>query len=75
VLEQAQREVWPAENPQAINDQRVVFMEHNFFDTNPVEGADVYWLRYILYVCPVGRRPLSSSCVTLLLTAQARLVG
>ncbi|KAL1962454.1 hypothetical protein VTN77DRAFT_9655 [Rasamsonia byssochlamydoides] len=24
-------------------------MTHNFFDQNPVEGADVYWLRYILH--------------------------
>jgi hypothetical protein len=48
VLAQAQREIWPRENPQALNNGRVKFLEHNFFDPNPVVGADIYWLRYIL---------------------------
>jgi hypothetical protein len=25
-------------------------MQHDFFDANPIRGADVYWLRYIMYV-------------------------
>ncbi|KAF4229636.1 hypothetical protein CNMCM6457_006269 [Aspergillus fumigatiaffinis] len=49
VLAQAQREIWPRENPQALNNDRVKFLEHNFFDPNPVVGADIYWLRYILH--------------------------
>jgi hypothetical protein len=48
VLAQARREIWPRENPQALNNGRVKFLEHNFFDPNPVVGADIYWLRYIL---------------------------
>ncbi|KAJ5892735.1 hypothetical protein N7504_009426 [Penicillium tannophilum] len=49
VLAQAQREIWPLENPQALNTGRVKFLEHDFFNLNPVTGADVYWLRYILH--------------------------
>ena len=48
VLKQAQEEVWPKENPEALKQGRVRFMEHDFFEKNPVQGADVYWLRYIL---------------------------
>lgn len=50
VIQQAMESVWPKENPAALRDQRVQFMEHSFFDKNPVEGADVYYLRYVLYV-------------------------
>lgn len=49
VLKQGQGEVWPKENPGALKDGRVRFMEHDFFEQNPVEGADVYWLRYIMW--------------------------
>ncbi|KAJ5990773.1 hypothetical protein N7522_010980 [Penicillium canescens] len=48
-LAQAQREIWPQENPQALSNGRVKFLEHNFFNPNPVIGADIYWLRYILH--------------------------
>lgn len=47
-LEQAKREVWPRENPEALSTGRVEFLAHDFFKTNPVVGADIYWLRYIL---------------------------
>lgn len=49
VLEQAEQEVWPKENPKALEEKRVSFMEHDFFKLNPVRNADVYWLRYILH--------------------------
>ncbi|KAL3431736.1 S-adenosyl-L-methionine-dependent methyltransferase [Aspergillus tetrazonus] len=49
VLQQAQEEIWPVEAPEAVADGRVQFMEHNFFQPNPVKGADVYWLRGILH--------------------------
>lgn len=48
VLKQAEGEVWPKENPTALENGRIRFMEHDFFKKNPIEGADVYWLRYIL---------------------------
>ncbi|KAI5814555.1 S-adenosyl-L-methionine-dependent methyltransferase [Pyronema omphalodes] len=48
-VKQGKHDVWPKENPQAIADGRVQFMPHDFFKTNPVKGADVYWLRYILH--------------------------
>lgn len=49
VLQQAEKEVWPKENPEALQAARVRFVPHNFFDANPVPNADVYWLRYILH--------------------------
>ncbi|GFF50688.1 sterigmatocystin 8-O-methyltransferase [Aspergillus udagawae] len=48
-LKQAQSSVWPKENPQALAEGRVSFMTHDFFHENPVKGADVYWLRYIMH--------------------------
>ena len=50
VIEQGRSTVWPKENPAALADGRVEFMEHDFFEPQPVIGADVYWLRYIMYV-------------------------
>ncbi|KAL6231241.1 hypothetical protein BDW75DRAFT_220708, partial [Aspergillus navahoensis] len=49
VLQQAQEEIWPVEGSEAVADGRVQFMEHDFFQPNPVKGADVYWLRGILH--------------------------
>jgi hypothetical protein len=49
VLEQAQTAVWPRENPDALKAGRVQFIPHNFFEPNPVHGADVYWLRYVIH--------------------------
>ena len=50
VLKQAESVVWPKENAAALAEGRVTFMEHDFFNPNPIQGADVYWLRYIMYV-------------------------
>ena len=50
VLQQAKEIVWPKENPSALAEGRVTFVEHDFFQPNPVRDAEVYWLRYILYV-------------------------
>lgn len=47
-LRLAEDRVWPQEHPQALLEGRMKFMEHDFFTANPVHGADVYWLRYIL---------------------------
>lgn len=63
VIQQALESVWPNENPAALKDQRVQFMEHSFFDKNPVEGADVYYLRYVLYVA--GFFPQLKSMLTI----------
>ncbi|KAL2163196.1 hypothetical protein VTH06DRAFT_5252 [Thermothelomyces fergusii] len=49
VLQQAKTELWPRENPEALSSGRVTFQEHDFFNENPVKGADVYWLRYIIH--------------------------
>lgn len=48
VLQQAEQVTWPKDAPAAIAQGRVEFVEHDFFLPNPVHGAEVYWLRYIL---------------------------
>jgi hypothetical protein len=47
-VKQGEQIVWPKENPKALEEKRVTFMPHDFFKKNPVQGADVYWLRYIM---------------------------
>jgi SAM-dependent methyltransferase len=37
------------EVPEDLNNRRVQFMEHDFFEEQPVKGADVYFLRWILH--------------------------
>ena len=49
ILEKA-RGIWGAQNPQALEEKRVEFQPHNFFKQNPRKGADIYFLRYIMYV-------------------------
>lgn len=49
MLKQAEAEIWPRQNPTALKAGRVQFQPHDFFEPNPVEHADVYWLRYILH--------------------------
>ncbi|KAJ5769698.1 hypothetical protein N7520_004257 [Penicillium odoratum] len=49
VVKQGLERVWPKENPSALEAGRVQFLEHSFFNKNPVEGADVYYLRYVLH--------------------------
>ncbi|KAJ5546948.1 hypothetical protein N7494_004533 [Penicillium frequentans] len=49
VVKQGLERFWPKENPSALEAGRVQFLEHSFFNKNPVEGADIYYLRYILH--------------------------
>lgn len=49
MLEQAKTVVWPKESPDAIAEKRVEFCPHDFFEVNPIKGADVYWLRYVMH--------------------------
>jgi hypothetical protein len=48
VIKQGLEQVWPKENPEALNSGRVQFLEHSFFNKNPTEGAEIYFLRYVL---------------------------
>lgn len=41
-------------------DGRVTFMAHDFFDPQPVDGADIYFLRWILHNWP------DDSCIRIL---------
>ncbi|TFY61604.1 hypothetical protein EVJ58_g4421 [Rhodofomes roseus] len=48
VVEQG-RAMWMSRMPRAILDGRVTLQIHDFFREQPVKGADVYFLRYILH--------------------------
>ena len=47
VLDKA-KAVWKAESPGTLERGAVTFVPHDFFKPNPVQGADVYFLRCIL---------------------------
>ncbi|KAF3912593.1 O-demethylpuromycin-O-methyltransferase [Arthrobotrys entomopaga] len=49
IVKKAEMEVWPRENPTALQEGRVDFLKHDFFQENPTKGADIYWMRYILH--------------------------
>ncbi|KAK6336861.1 hypothetical protein TWF718_009650 [Orbilia javanica] len=48
-LRKGETELWPKENPSALQRSRVKFVEHDFFEDNPIKEADIYWLRHILH--------------------------
>ncbi|KAG8911488.1 hypothetical protein FRC00_006407 [Tulasnella sp. 408] len=48
VLEHA-KVFWAERDPKAISEKRVVLQHHDFFQTQPVKGADVYFVRFILH--------------------------
>lgn len=49
VLEKAAY-LWTKEYPESLESRRVTMMPHDFFEANPIKGADVYLFRHILYV-------------------------
>ncbi|KAH9942953.1 S-adenosyl-L-methionine-dependent methyltransferase [Amylocystis lapponica] len=51
VIEQAEV-VWLRELPDAYNSGRVKLMAHDFFKEQPIKGAEVYFMRYILHDWP-----------------------
>ena len=48
VIKQALEQIWPKENPEALDGGKVKFTEHSFFNKNPTEGAEIYHLRFVL---------------------------
>ncbi|CCL98637.1 uncharacterized protein FIBRA_00639 [Fibroporia radiculosa] len=52
--------VWQHELPEAISTQRVQFMPHDFLTEQPVKGANVYLMRYVLHDWP------DEQCITIL---------
>ncbi|EPS43342.1 hypothetical protein H072_2599 [Dactylellina haptotyla CBS 200.50] len=49
VIRKGEGELWPQENPKALQQGRIKFLEHDFFNVNPVKDAEIYWMRYILH--------------------------
>lgn len=48
VLEKA-KSYWKAENPAAVEDGKVEFQVHDFFEEQPIRGASAYVLRHIMH--------------------------
>ncbi|KAJ9634423.1 hypothetical protein H2204_006248 [Knufia peltigerae] len=48
VVEQA-ASVWKERYPKAASQGTAKLMTHDFFQKNPVSGAEIYWLRHILH--------------------------
>jgi hypothetical protein len=42
------RELWHKELPGVLQSGKVELMEHDFFIEQPIKGAEVYLMRYIL---------------------------
>ena len=47
VIQQA-LSVWETRYPSAISEDKVKLSAHDFFKTNAVQGAEVYWLRHVM---------------------------
>lgn len=43
------KKVWRQEYPEAVENDRVLFIVHDFFKENPVNGADAYYMRAIIH--------------------------
>ncbi|KIK53524.1 hypothetical protein GYMLUDRAFT_49298 [Collybiopsis luxurians FD-317 M1] len=48
IIEEAQN-FWNAEMPEALQNHRTLLMKHDFFLEQPIKGAEIYNLRYILH--------------------------
>jgi len=57
---QAENEVWPAQCPEAIAENRIEFKAIDFFNEPPIAGCDVYYLKNILHAFS------TSGCITIL---------
>ena len=49
IIEKVQ-EFWKITYPEALQTGRVQLVPHNFFEEQPIKGADVYFMRFILSV-------------------------
>jgi hypothetical protein len=48
VIKQAEEVIWPQTASDLLHSGRVKFLAHDFFQPNPVHGADIYWMRGVL---------------------------
>ncbi|ETS79069.1 hypothetical protein PFICI_08922 [Pestalotiopsis fici W106-1] len=66
--------VWQSKYPEALNSGQVKLSVHDFFMPNPVQGADVYWLRYILHDWPDNQVATILGNIAKSMTASSRLL-
>ena len=64
---------WKDRYPSALVDGSVKLAAHDFFEKNPVIGAEVYWLRHIMYEVELSSQTSTSDRSQLMLQIQARL--
>ncbi|KAK7046634.1 3-O-methyltransferase 2 [Favolaschia claudopus] len=57
---QAETVLWPAECPEAIEENRIEFKAFDFFVESPIPGCDVYYLKNILHAFS------TQNCITIL---------
>lgn len=50
-------QVWAKEAPEDINSGRVKLTVHDFFNPQPVKGADIYFFRVVMYAAPSSLFP------------------
>ncbi|KAI1380797.1 putative O-methyltransferase [Hypoxylon crocopeplum] len=41
--------MWQKEFPEALESGRMQFVAHDFFKSNPIKRADIYWMRHVLH--------------------------
>lgn len=71
VLQKA-RSYWKAQNPAAVDEGKVEFHVHDFFQEQPIKGASAYFLRHIVHEQVLDPYVLGFSSLTSL---DAQLVG
>ncbi|KAK6193174.1 hypothetical protein LQW54_012727 [Pestalotiopsis sp. IQ-011] len=73
VIEQA-ASAWAFKHPDALASGQVQLSAHDFFAPNPVRGAEVYWLRYILHDWPDTQAGAILASIAASMTASSRLL-
>lgn len=48
VIRQAEESFWPQNGQQFVQSGAVTLQSHDFFQSNPIKNADIYWYRAIL---------------------------
>jgi len=48
-VQQAEKQVWPRECPEAIREKRIEFKAMDFLAESPIKGCDVYFVCYFFF--------------------------
>ncbi|KAI1499394.1 O-methyltransferase [Biscogniauxia marginata] len=67
-------QVWREKQPGALEQGRATLMAHDFFEANPVKGAEVYWFRHVLHNWPDKDATVILSKIAASMGASSRLL-